>query len=132
MAQKACASRWFSPLAGSRTPFLPLGSSLLGIGRDATIDELLFGKHDREKAERALKARWEHPDVFVVAIVAIVEASCCSVRGRGLFAKRTAIWPSVWRMQMAERRAVRLALPLHARRSLPLFSPRVRPGDRVL
>jgi hypothetical protein len=69
--------------------FLPLGNTVLEVARDTVIGELLFGKHEQEKAEAALKARWEHPGLFVVPVVSIVEASCCSVRGRGLFAKRT-------------------------------------------
>jgi hypothetical protein len=68
--------------------FLPLGI-FAGAALEATIGEALFGRHDQEEAERVLKARWEHPGVLVVPIVNIVEASCCSVRGRGLFPKRT-------------------------------------------
>jgi hypothetical protein len=75
-------------LGGAADIFLPFGNIFLDAARDVVIGEVLFGRSEREKAERELQARWDHPGLFAVPLVNITEASCCSVRTRGLFGKR--------------------------------------------
>jgi hypothetical protein len=69
--------------------FLPLGNIFLEATRDVFVSEFFFGKAKTEQSMRELEARWKHPNLLIVPYIDVVEAAYITIRGRGLFAKRT-------------------------------------------